>query len=247
MAVVWLVLRVLLWVLAALLALLVLALFVPVGVQILWQNQALTLDAKIGFVRLRLYPRKKGFALPGLSEAAAVFKKVFDTARALLQGVLATLRLPRRLLRKGLKKRRGPEPAEKKPKPAQKDADASPALRIEWSLGLIVRLAGLAGGLLRRVLAGVRVYDIRLYLPVHADDAAATALLYGRLQAALHTANAALSNLMRLEWKEAVLVPDFAGKQQGGETFSCKITTRLFIMVTAGVWAIYQLWRADIF
>lgn len=248
MAAVWLVLRVLLWVLAALLALLVLALFVPVGVRLSWQKQALTLDAKIGFVRLRLYPRKKGFALPGLDEAAKIFKKVFETARTLLRGVLAVLRLPRRLLRKGLKKRRAPaKPAEEKPKPAQKAAGVPPAVRIEWSLGLIVRLAGLAGGLLRRILAGVRVYDIRLYLPVHADDAASTALLYGRLEAALHTANAALSNLMRLEWKEAALVPDFAGKAQGGETFSCKITTRLFIMVTAGVWAVYQLWRADIF
>ena len=246
MGALWLALRVLLWALAALLALLALALLVPVGVQICWQEGALTLDARAGFVRLRLYPRKKGFALPGLDKIGAFCKKLFLAVRSVFRAILSILRLPRRLLRKKRPKRpKSAPPAGAAPKPP-KGGEGASLPRIEWSLGLIARLAGLAGGLLRRMLAGVRVSRIRLRLPVHGPDAAATALQYGRLNAALH-ANAALSNLMRLEWEELALVPDFTGEARGSEYFSCKITTRLFIMVTAGVWAVYQLWRADIF
>lgn len=253
MGAVWLALRILLWVLAALLALLVLALFVPLGVQLCWQNGDFILDARAGFLRLRLYPRKKGFALPGFDKIWAFCKKLFLVVRSVFRAILAVLRLPRRLLRKKRPKRpksapsAGAPPAAATPPKPPKGGEGASLPRIEWSLGLIARLAGLAGGLLRRMLAGVRVSGIRLRLPVHGPDAAATALQYGRLNAALHTANAALSNLMRLEWEELSLTPDFTGEAKGSEYFSCKITTRLFIMVTAGVWAVYQLWRADIF
>lgn len=253
MGAVWLALRILLWVLAALLALLVLALFVPLGVQLCWQNGDFILDARAGFLRLRLYPRKKGFALPGFDKIWAFCKKLFLVVRSVFRAILAVLRLPRRLLRKKRPKRpksappAGAPPAAATPPKPPKGGEGASLPRIEWSLGLIARLAGLAGGLLRRMLAGVRVSGIRLRLPVHGPDAAATALQYGRLNAALHTANAALSNLMRLEWEELALTPDFTGEAKGSEYFSCKITTRLFIMVTAGVWAVYQLWRADIF
>lgn len=226
MAAVWLVLRVLLWVLAGLLVLLLIALVLPVGANITWEKGALTVDARAAFVRLRVYPfakRKKKAKLGKKRPAKPKQPPQQPAAAGGKPGAEA-----------------GAKPAE--PKPAKE-----PPIRLEFTLTTIRALASTAGGLIRRVLRGIRVYDITLRLPVHGQDAADTALRYGRLNALLHTTLAAVSNLMRVECKQLALAADFTDEYKGQETFSCKITTRLIIMVTAGIWALYRLWRAGFF
>lgn len=221
MGVLWFVLRLLLWLLAAVLALAVLALFIPVGAQLTYEKGSLTVDARAAFFKLRVFPFKK---------------------------------------REKAKKKKKPSPKKKKPaapaekptgapeqaKPEKKPAGGLP-FRLEFTLETIRALAEAATGLIRRVLRGIRLHDICLRWPIHGPDAAETALRYGRANALLHTTFAALSNLMRVEVKEAALTPDFTDDAKGTEYFSCKITTRLFIMVTAGIWALWRLWRAGFF
>lgn len=226
MAAVWLVLRVLLWVLAGLLVLLLIALVLPVGANITWEKGALTVDARAAFVRLRVYPlaRRTKRAKPGKQRPARRPKQPPQQAAA-----------------------EGKPGAEASAKPAEPKPAKEPPIRLEFTLTTIRALASTAGGLIRRVLRGIRVYDITLRLPVHGQDAADTALRYGRLNALLHTTLAAVSNLMRVECKQLALAADFTDEYKGQETFSCKITTRLIIMVTAGIWALYRLWRAGFF
>lgn len=226
MGVLWFILRLLLWLLCAVLVLAALALFLPVGVQVTYEKGGLTVDARAAFVKLRVFPFPKR----------------------------------RRAARKKADKK--PRPKKEKPAPAapaeapsgapeQAAPPKKPAVRLPFrpqiTLATIRALAQAATGMLRRVLRGIRVHAICLRWPVHGPDAAETALQYGRANALLHSTLAAVSNLMRLEIREITLTPDFTGEAKGSEYFSCKITTRLFIMVTAGIWALYKIWRAGFF
>lgn len=225
MSAVWLALRVLLWVLAGLLVLLLIALVLPVGAQIVWEKGALTVYARAAFVRLRVYPfaERKKKAKPGKKRPVRPKQPPQQSAAEDKTGGGAS------------------------PKPAGAKPAREPPIRLEFTLNTIRALASTAGGLIRRVLRGIRVHEVTLRLPVHGQDAADTALRYGRINALLHTTLAAVSNLMRVECKQLALAADFTDEYKGQEYFSCKITTRLIIMVTAGIWALYRLWRAGFF
>ncbi len=222
MGVLWFILRLLLWLLCAVLVLIALALFIPVGAQIIYERGGLSVDARAAFVKLRVFP----------------FPKRRKTAK-----------------KKPRPKQKKPAPAasaeaasgvQEQAAPAKKPAAGLP-FRPQITLATIRALAEAAPGLMRRELGGIRVHEICLRWPVHGPDAAETALQYGRANALLHSALAAVSNLMRVEIREIALAPDFTGEAKGSEYFSCKITTRLFIMVTAGIWALYKVWRAGLF
>lgn len=134
----------------------------------------------------------------------------------------------------GRKKKKTPPPAA--PRPAR--PRHLPALGL--TLDEICTLAGGAGRFFRAVLGAVRVTKIRLYLPVHEPDAAATALTYGQAQAWLHGCLGVLNNLIWLEFAECRLDPDFTGDQAGKAYFSCNVSARLIIIGIAA-WHFIQL------
>ncbi len=136
---------------------------------------------------------------------------------------------------KAAKKKQGGEKPKKQPKEKAK-----------LTFDAVCGLADTAGPFLRAVLGGLRITGIRLYWPVHADDAAATALLYGKTQAWLHAGLALLDRVFWLDFKECRLDPDFTGKQAGTEYFSCKISARLLIIAVAAVKLILRLKDEDV-
>ena len=113
--------------------------------------------------------------------------------------------------------------------------------RFELTLDAVRGIAGTAGGFMGKVLAALRVHHIRVYLPVHGQDAAATALAVGRLHAVLGAALGALQNFFRLEFAQYELEPDYTGENAGKAFFSCKITAHAIIMLIACIWALVRL------
>ena len=110
---------------------------------------------------------------------------------------------------------------------------------IPWAM--IRRLLGMAGPIVRKLLAALRIYDLELVLPVHGRDAADTAITYGRVSALIYGTLTLVQNLCRLEAKKIWLEPDFTGEQGEIEYFSCKITTHLFIIVMIILWVLFRL------
>lgn len=149
--------------------------------------------------------------------------------------------LLRRLEKKpsGKKKKKTPSAAARPARPQH-----LPALGL--TLDEICTIAGGAGRFFRAVLGAIRVTKIRLYLPVHEPDAAATALTYGQTQAWLHGCLGVLNNLIWLDFAECRLDPDFTGDQAGKAYFSCKVSARLIIIGIAAVHFIQLLLEKDI-
>ena len=112
--------------------------------------------------------------------------------------------------------------------------------------GRLQSLIQTAGGAVRRLLWGLRIHHIRIAVPVHRRDAAATALGVGWARAALHSSLGILNNFFRLQFKQLDIWPDYTGEDAGREVFSCKVTGQLIIMVNIAIWALVQLKRQKV-
>ena len=96
------------------------------------------------------------------------------------------------------------------------------------------------------MLRFVRVDDIELCLPVHEEDAAQTAIQYGRIQAGLGTLVAVLRNVVRLDFKKVNIFADFDGVGEKQAAFSCKIGAPPVIIAVAAIWAYLRLTEAEV-
>ena len=199
--------KVLPWILAAVLVLLLILLLVPAWAVVEYRDSKLTVTAGMLCFHLCVYPWRGGREKPA--------KK-----------------------------------AGKKPKRAgrRKKKQTGELSREKAKLTVDQICAGLrgAGRFMRTVVGALRVSHIRIELPVHADDAAATALAYGRANAWLHGSLAVLSHFLWMDFDELRLEPDFTGKSAGEEYFSCKISAQLIIMVTAAIRLLILLYQKKI-
>ena len=91
-----------------------------------------------------------------------------------------------------------------------------------------------------------RIKHICLYLPVQGDDAADTAIKYGKMQAWLHTGLAVINRMLWLEFDEFRLEPDYMGDRAKTERFSCQVSARLIIIVIAAIKLLWLLWTEKI-
>lgn len=129
------------------------------------------------------------------------------------------------------------------PKP-QPPAEEEPQAKLTFDqIVTAVRGAGTFG---KRVLAALRVTEIRLYLPITGGDAAECALNYGKAQAWLHSGLAVLNRAIWLEFEECRLEADFLEKGDKKPHFSCKISARLLIIGIAAFRFGWLLWKQDI-
>ena len=98
-----------------------------------------------------------------------------------------------------------------------------------------------AGAFMRRVFRALHFTGIIFILPIHRDDAAQTAAAYGRAQAWVGGAAAALQNFLNLSFRQVRILADFTGEITAGPYFSCKIGASPIIMITAALYALVQL------
>ncbi len=271
--IIFLLLKVLGWILLILLALLVLVLTIPVGIRGEIAQRKPFLYAKAGPLEIKVYPfpkkkEKKEKKHPKekreekprndhLPPDTGVKKEEkpenFPDFKEKEGDLPPSLDLPK-TDRNFLKKT--PETGDKKTtvpgaeKKIEKEIQAKIQKGIEQGMekgvqdipwAMIRRLLGMAGPIVRKLLAALRIYDLELVLPVHGRDAADTAITYGRVSALIYGTLTLVQNLCRLEAKKIWLEPDFTGEQGEIEYFSCKITTHLFIIVMIILWVLFRL------
>lgn len=249
MAALWMIVRILLWVLAVLLGLAALALFVPLTAELRADETGFAAWLRVLFVRIKLYPRPEKEEKPRpekrkrkKEKTPAPKTKPFPEAapdRSAPQA--APESEPPEKEKPASKAAPAPGPApEKKAKAA---AAQSPSLadKLPKDLDRTLALVSTAGGAVRRLLAGLTVHDVNAFLPVHKDSAADTALAVGRIWAAVGAGLGALQNFIRIRPGQITVQPDYTGGEERNASFSCKITGCLFIMVSVGIWAFRRL------
>lgn len=111
--------------------------------------------------------------------------------------------------------------------------EEKPKRTLEQQIRLIKRLATSAGGGAKFILRHLFFRNVRLVLPVHADDAAATAIRVGQMQALVGGTRAVLANLAHIKYKQLEIVPDFTGQLEVEPYFACNILASPVIMVIA--------------
>lgn len=130
-----------------------------------------------------------------------------------------------------------PEPSKEEKAPKAKKKKPKPQITAAFVREMLDSL----GWMMRRILAGLHIGEVRLCWPVQGEDAAATAIRYGQVSAAACGIQAALENILRLEYKEFCILPDFDGSLAGEKHFSCKITARLYIIVVIAIYALVSV------
>lgn len=245
MAALWLIARILLWVLAIVLGLLVLALFVPITAELQADEKGFAAWLRVLFVRIKLYPRppekekkpqkkKQKKAKPAPPPPAAEPTPTQKAEPSAPQSAPAAQRGPETKAEKAGPAPRGQAKAAKEKSPSLAD-------RLPKDMDRVKALLATAGGAVRRLLAGLTVHDVRAFLPVHRDTAADTALAVGGIWAAVGAGLGALQNFIRIRPGEITVQPDYTGDEERKASFSCKITGCLFIMVSVGIWAFRRL------
>ena len=104
---------------------------------------------------------------------------------------------------------------------------------------LLALLRTVRGGL-RLLFKGIWV-TVWIRWPIQAEDAARTALLYGKANAWIGGAAAVLAHLFQFRLRQLGLAPDFLGDKQGRGEVSCRITASLPVLAAAPVWTLVPL------
>ena len=114
------------------------------------------------------------------------------------------------------KKRKKPKKAKKKkPAPAApKPEPKKPKKKIDPSnLGLVVDVLAFVKGAAGFLLRNIRFYNIRLDMIVAKENAAETAIAYGKANAMVYGAYATAKNFLRIEPPEIYIRPNFTAGQ----------------------------------
>lgn len=196
--------KIILWIIVGFFALLLLLLLVPVALYVDYQKKAVTLKVRVLFIKVRVFPAKEKD--PEKEKRKAERKKAKEAKRAA----------------KTTKKQ-----------PAQQQPEEKPKRTLEQTLELVRRLVSAASPAAKFVFGRLRVRDVELVLPVHGEDAAQTALNFGRLQAVLYGIYAALQNFANITYRRLNLIPDYMNQYGDDLIFSCKIMASPVIMLIA--------------
>lgn len=264
------ILKVLGIILLVILGLILTALLIPVGAQIIFEGGKLIIKAKAGPISLTVFPwtfgKKKK---PGKPQKQAKSKppkppKKTQQAKAQPEKPAAPAPAPEKppeQPKESPKAEPKPEPKQPTPKYVEKPKPTKKARQPKKSAGSGAGGSGGLGGLpwekitsalellpevLKKLFGSIRIYDIRLTVPIHMNDAAATAIWYGRVNGLIGGTVAAASHIFQVELKELNVLCDFTGEAAGKEHFSCKITTHLMQLVILGITTLIQLKKRKI-
>ena len=267
MAVVWLILKGIGWILLVLLALLIAALLVPVTAELCYEKGEFSAALRVLAVRIKLYPRPEKPEKTKKQRKAQKPKKAKHTperpqplqtaGKPAEKETAAPEQPPAQNVQAEMpgQKKAAPQPAARptgkaaaqptqqrtgKAQPKQA-AQPKPEKTLQETLDWVLAWVRTGGQILRRLLEGFKIHHIRIYLPVHRENAASTALAVGGVHAGLGVSFGVLQNFLNLRMEQLVIEPDYTGEHQGQEHFSCKITSHLIIMVITGVWALLRL------
>lgn len=236
------------------LLLLIIALSLPTGVRLEYQNGSLVAAAQYGPLRIRLYPRpvKKETEKARRQKPPRAQKSSDESARE-TKPVPAPE--PKKLPPK-------PTPAQKPAAAKKKSAEASkedqegePPVRNrrvqalldhfrEDPLGMIEAILGHVAFTGGRVLRGIHVHHLRVFWTVTAaDDAAATAIRYGQQITVLNNLLSRAREYMDIRSDSLRLEPDFTGERKGERAIACTVYMHPIVLVLLAPRLLFRIWR----
>lgn len=258
-AAVWLVVRVLLALLGIAVALVLLLVLIPVSVRLRYSQQSgFSVRVRVMGIPLRVWPlpawlekrlnssepeqQPQPASPPSAPQPAPAQPASEQPPAPALSGAGQAEPAPQ-----------GPSasPAGFAPPPRQPAAAPGPAREKEeqqmrQGTEKLLALLRTAKGGLRLLFKGIWI-TVWLRWPVRAEDAAQTALRYGKANAWIGGVAAVLSHLFQFRLRQLELAPDFLGDKQGKGEVSCRITASLPVLAAAAVWTLVQLKKQKVF
>lgn len=214
------------WTLLGALFLVVLIMLLPISLQIEYTAQKLVVRVRVFFVRLQIFP---------LKEKTDEQKEI--------QELKKQQKKDKKKAKDEKKKQKEAAKAEKNKteKPAE-DEEKKPKKKKtleEWILlGQQVVGSGVKGG--KFIFKHIHLKDVEIVLPVYDEDAAQTAIKYGKAQGVLAGAYALLQNFTHITYKRLAVIPDFLNQYKEETSFSCKIEASPIIILIGAIIAVKQ-------
>lgn len=270
MAILLFILRLIGWVLLAVLALLILALLLPLGIQFAYRPDDLQIKAFYGPVRFTLWPRGSADEKPPAKKKAPEARAAPPAVTKTVEGEKASVSVkvepdkapptepaqsPATAAQEPPKAAPVPESASAEktaPQPEAKDGlpfgisehiDAALQLLSDEPAAFIQCMLGHTGWLGRWLLRTVRVRHLDVFWTVTAEEASATAELYGAEMAALNNLLALLQQYVRLQSDRLWLEPDYTGERRGERTVSFRMTIGTGVLLWIILRLLYRLWK----
>lgn len=132
---------------------------------------------------------------------------------------------------------------QKQAQPAEKAAQPGPVDTLTQYADLLPEVLGRLKGFVVFILRHTRVKKLRLDMLVAKEDAAETAIAFGRANQAVYTALGLLQNLLRFGCKPEINIGfDYLGKEESAEVWLTASLAPLFALLGAGGFAAGLLW-----
>ena len=267
MAILLFILRLIGWVLLAVLLLLLIALFLPLGIQFAYQPGYLCVKARFGPLRFTLWPRRGADTPPKSPPAkAAAPAAPPPTVNKTVEGDKAAVTVkvePDRSAAKPAPQQPAAQAGAKPPEQPKTEPAAAPtgeksgglpfgiSAHIDAALQLLSDdpmvfakcMLGHTGWLGRQLLRAVRVTHLDIFWTVTAEDAAATAELYGGAMALANNLLAFVQQHVRLQSDRLRLEPDFTGQRAGERNVSFDLTSCAAVLLWLVLRLLHRLWR----
>ena len=265
MAILLFILRLIGWVLLAVLLLLLVALLIPLGIRFAYRPDSVQATAYYGPLHFTLWPRRGQPEAPKKPASAA---PPGQTVRKTADGEQASVTVevkPDKPVQTAAQQ----TAAQGKPE-APKPADSVPAesagaegsakkgglpfgisARIDAAMQLLSNdptafarcMLGHTGWLGRRLLRSVRVSGLDIFWTVTADEASATAELFGAEMALANNLLALVQQYIRVQSDRLWLEPDFTGERAGERIVSFRLTSCAAVLLWLVIRLLHRLWK----
>lgn len=269
MAILLFLLRLIGWVLLAVLLLLLVALLIPLGVRFVYCPGSVRATACYGPLHFTLWPRKgQPEALKKPASAAPPGQTVRKTVDGEQASVTVEVKPDKPAAKSAQTVDRQPA-AQGKPE-APKPADSVPAesadaegsakksglpfgisAHIDAAMQLLSNdpmafarcMLGHTGWLGCHLLRSVRMSGLDIFWTVTADEASATAELFGAEMALANNLLALVQQYIRVQSDRLWLEPDFTGERAGERIVSFRLTSCAAVLLWLVIRLLYRLWK----
>lgn len=130
------------------------------------------------------------------------------------------------------------------PQDVKKNEGEAPLKRDSWwSPGRVFEIITTSGKLMRAFLRVIRIRKVQLVLPVSSEDAAETAIQYGRIQASIGSALGVLQNYFEIEIERLQIIADFTGEYKYRRYFYCRIGATPFVLLAVFASVLWKAYR----
>ena len=267
MAVLLFILRLIGWILLALLVILLAALVLPLGIRVSYHPGSLQVRAYYGPLQFALWPRGgagnapaapqpapapappagKPAATEGKTPPAATAGKPSAPSAAKPAAPQAPPE-PAAASQPGSADTAPPEPESTPPKGGlpfgiSEHINAARQLLSDDPMAFASCMLGHTGWLGRLCLRTLRVTHLDIFWTVHADEAAATAALYGAEMALANNLLAFVQQHVRLQSDRLWLEPDFTGQRAGERSISFSLRSCAGVLLWLLLRLLHRLWK----